>query len=188
MSKDRQKIGIFIVLLGVLAVTAYMSFRINDTPATAVVQASSTQAKPSTIASGATDARILLEVVKPGVGKENIGNKNLFQYQQAPPPVAPPRGIPALVVNVQPAPVQVPISAPPPPRPVPTIPLKYQGFASTNNGSQGMTAFLADDFRHYNVTVGEVLMGRYRIASISDKSVEVEDLDNNRRQSLPLVN
>jgi len=38
------------------------------------------------------------------------------------------------------------------------------------------------------VTVGEILMGRFRIASISDKSVEVEDLEYNRRQTLPLLN
>jgi len=191
MSKDRQKLSIFLVLLGVLAATLYMSFRINDTPATTVVQASSSTTKPSPTAQAPNgDARILLEVVKPGVGKQNIGSKNLFQYQQAPPPpFTPPRGgAPAPVVNVPPPPVQVQITPPPAQRVEPPIPLKYQGFASTNRGTQGMTAFLADDSRHYNVTVGEVLMGRYRIASITDKTVEVEDLLNNRRQALQLVN
>ena len=56
-----------------------------------------------------------------------------------------------------------------------------------NKPGGGLTAFLADDARHYNVTAGEVLMGRYRIASISDKSVEVEDLEYNRRQTLLLL-
>jgi len=63
--------------------------------------------------------------------------------------------------------------------------LKYQGFAASSG--QGMTAFVSDDSRHYNVTVGEVLMGRYRIVSISDKSIEIEDLEYNRRQTLPLL-
>ena len=51
-----------------------------------------------------------------------------------------------------------------------------------------MTAFLVDDAaRHYNVTVGEVLMGRYRVSQISTSSVEIEDLESNRRQTLPLL-
>jgi hypothetical protein len=50
-----------------------------------------------------------------------------------------------------------------------------------------MIAFVADDSRHYNVTAGEVLLGRYRILSITDKSIEVEDMEYNRRQTLPLL-
>jgi len=37
------------------------------------------------------------------------------------------------------------------------------------------------------VTVGEILMGKYRIAGITDKTVDVEDIENNRRQVLPLL-
>jgi hypothetical protein len=37
------------------------------------------------------------------------------------------------------------------------------------------------------VTAGEVLMGRFRILGITDKSVEIEDLDYSRRQTLPLI-
>jgi hypothetical protein len=64
--------------------------------------------------------------------------------------------------------------------------LKYQGFALTSTPNR-LIAFVADDTRHYNVTAGEILMGRYRIVSITEKAVEVEDLDFNRRQTLPLV-
>jgi hypothetical protein len=80
-----------------------------------------------------------------------------------------------------------PRTGPPPPAPPPPIPLKYQGFAAENGAGGGFTAFLADDSRHYNVNVGEVLMGRYRILAISDKGVDVEDLQYNRRQTLPLL-
>ena len=52
-----------------------------------------------------------------------------------------------------------------------------------------LTAFITDDSsQHYNVTVGEILMGRYRIAQISEKSIEIEDLQNDRRQTFSLVN
>jgi hypothetical protein len=65
--------------------------------------------------------------------------------------------------------------------------LKYQGYAASAVPGGSFTAFLADDARHYNVTVGEVLMGRYRILGISDKTVDVEDLEYQRRQSLSIV-
>src|SRR5262249_20101720 len=77
--------------------------------------------------------------------------------------------------------------APPPRALPPPIPLKYQGYAVSTVPGGTITAFLADDSRHYNVTVGEVLMGRYRILGISDKTVDVEDLEFKRRQSLPIV-
>ena len=48
-------------------------------------------------------------------------------------------------------------------------------------------AFLSDESsHHYNVSVGEILIGRYRIVDITEKNVEVEDLQNNRRQVFPL--
>jgi hypothetical protein len=51
-----------------------------------------------------------------------------------------------------------------------------------------LTAFITDDAtsRHFNVSAGEVLMGRYRITQITDKIVEVEDLQHQRRQTLAL--
>jgi hypothetical protein len=70
--------------------------------------------------------------------------------------------------------------------------LKFQGFAAPAGPSGGFIAFLVDDTRpadvkHFNVSIGEVLMGRYRIAGISDKSVDVEDLQYNQRKTLPLL-
>jgi hypothetical protein len=54
--------------------------------------------------------------------------------------------------------------------------------------NSSLTAFLTDEsgVKHYNVSAGEVLMGRYRITQITDKSVEVEDIQFNRRQTLAL--
>ena len=193
MTKEQKKLGIFIVLLGVLAATSLMGYRANEPTATAAVQtpAAKTSANPPS----PSDARILLELVeKDGKGKENIGDRNLFQYRQAPPPPPisrpPVQALPGAAIAMQPTPTTTQAPTPRmPAQPVqPPIPLKYQGFASTNGSARGFTAFLADDARHYNVTVGEVLMGRYRIASITDKSVEVEDLENSRRQTLPLLN
>src|SRR5262245_25835833 len=189
MSKqDRQKLSILGVLIGVLALTVVLGYRMNQPPTTAAVQPSvqKTSANPP----AANDARIRLDLVESGGNDGNIGKRNLFQYQQAPPPPVSGRGpAPATLVNTPPAPATIPLQTRPPgpPQP-PPIGLKYQGFAATLAPNRGFTAFLSDDSRHYNVTVGEILMGRFRIASITDKSVEVEDLEYNRRQILPLLN
>src|SRR5438093_12601307 len=188
--QDRQKVSILVVLLAVLGVTIAFGYRLNQPQTTSAVQ--TPEPKPSANPPAASDARILLELVeKPDAAEEDIGKKNLFQYHQAPEPPAssaPPRGGPSSSPIPAPlqAPVPTPITRPPQPPAAPPIPLKYQGFASTTNPS-GLTAFVSDDSRHYNVTVGEILMGRYRIVSITDKSVEVEDLEYNRRQTLPLL-
>jgi hypothetical protein len=187
--KDRTNLSILIVLLVVLGLTIVLGYRMNQPPTTNAVQ--TVEAKPATTAPTATDARIRLELVEKAAEEEDIGRKNLFQYRQAPPP--PPSNVKPPTVTATP-PSQAAVAAPPtvanrppqPPQP-PPIPLKYQGFAAVKSPQTGMTAFLADDSRHFNVTVGEVLMGRYRIAGITDKSVEIEDLEFNRRQILPLV-
>ena len=189
MSKlDRRRLGILIVLLMVLGVTAVLGYRLNRPQITAVVQKPETgHLSPNqTIAS---DARIRLDLIEKPEGPQDIGRNNVFQYRggrsvtpasrpDSPPPVAPPPPGPATVL-------QPPASRPAGPPPPPPIPLKYQGFAIVNSSR---TAFLADDFaRHYNVTVGEVLMGKYRVSQITDTIVEIEDLEANRRQTLPLL-
>jgi len=188
--QDRQKLSILSVLIGVLALTVVLGYRMNQPPTTAAVQPS--EPKTSANPPAASDARIRLDLVE-SVTEGNIGKRNLFQYQQTPPPVAASvsRGAaPPNIRNTPPPQTTFPVQTPRPlgpPQP-PPIGLKYQGFAATLAPNRGFTAFLSDDSRHYNVTVGEVLMGRFRIASITDKSVEVEDLEYNRRQILPLLN
>jgi hypothetical protein len=190
MSKqDRQKLSILGVLVGVLALTVVLGYRMNQPQTTAAVQPS--VQKNSANPPAANDARIRLDLVESGGNDGNIGKRNLFQYQQdPPPPVSAGRGAArGSALNTPPAPATIPLQTRPPgpPQP-PPIGLKYQGYAATLAPNRGFTAFLSDDSRHYNVTVGEVLMGRFRIASITDTSVEVEDLQNNRRQILPLLN
>lgn len=129
-------------------------------------------------------------------GTAEAGRTNLFQYRQmvvhTPPRTGsttatrPGGGDPAQPNPFAPGDVKPQPTTPPPPAPPPPITLKYQGFGSTGTGSR-LTAFLSDDQRHFNVTEGEVLMGRYRIVRVTESAVEVEDLQFNRRQALPLV-
>ena len=199
MSKqDRQKFSILIVLLVVLGMTAVLGYRMNQPPTTAAVQVPET--KISANPPAPTDARIRLDLIEKAEGsQEEIGRKNVFQYQKPPasrPPVPGSGGSASTTPRPeQPAPPSIGLppttsgssasAAPPGP---PPIPLKYQGYAAESAPGGQMTAFLTDDAsRHYNVTPSEILMGRYRINQISTASVEVEDLETNRRQTLPLL-
>ena len=185
--QDRQRLGILIVLLVVLGMTVTLGYRMNTPQITAAVQTPETRQPPPNQTT-ASDARIRLDLIEKAEGSQNIGRNNVFQYRESrpaaqasrpglTPPEAPPPPGPAVVL---PPPPSRPAGPPPPP----PIPLKYQGFAIVNSSRTG---FLADDFaRHYNVTVGEVLMGKYRVSQITDTTVEIEDLEANRKQTLPL--
>src|SRR5207247_4219419 len=131
----------------------------------------------------ATDARIRLDLIeKPEGSKEEIGRKNVFQYQRPPAPSgasASGRGGSAATtpvpfpfpptVGLPPSATRPGVAAPPGP---PPIPLKYQGYAVEDSPARQMTAFVTDDAsRHYNVTRGEILIGRYRINQISTGSI-----------------
>ena len=79
----------------------------------------------------------------------------------------------------------VPPPPPPGPPPPPPINLKFFGFASKPGEpkkiflSQGEDVFIAGE--------GEIVDRRYRILRISPMAVEVEDVLNNNRQSIPLT-
>jgi hypothetical protein len=184
--RDRQRLSIFFVLIGVLALTLVLGYRMNRPATTAAVQ--SPEAKPTTKVLVASDARIRLDLVENPDNAADIGQKNLFQYGQRREisrPVPPGRtevAKPPVPSVTQPAPVVPPPAGPPPP---PPVPFRFSGFAVMNSS---LTAFLTDEsgVKHYNVSAGEVLMGRYRITQITDKSVEVEDIQFNRRQTLAL--
>jgi hypothetical protein len=188
--QDRQKISILVVLLAVLAAVVVMVLRMNE-PATTTTAAVQETPKISESLPAPTDASLRKDLLdKPDNGQE-IGKKNIFEYRQAPPPPpapGPPRGsrTPFQVNGGGIGASGVPPLTPPPPLP-PQIPLKYVGYLTVDAPGAGFTAVLSDDSRHYNVTAGEVLMGRYRVLTISDKIVDVEDLEYKRRQSLPIV-
>jgi hypothetical protein len=190
--EDRQKFSILIVLLVVLGLTLVLGYRMNRPPTTAAVQPP--EPKTSANPPAATDARIRLDLVeKQAASEEDIGRRNVFQYRQAPAPAAPVQrggasGNPPLPPPVNVGPTANRPTAPVVPPGPPPIPLKFQGYAVNKTAGGQMVAFLTDDAsRHYNVSAGEILMGRYRVAQVSPSSVEVEDLETSRRQTLPLL-
>lgn len=90
--------------------------------------------------------------------------------------------IPKPIVPVMQKPVvQVPQGPPPPP----PINLKFFGFA--NKPGEAKKIFLSQGDDVFIAAEGDIIDRRYRILHITPVSVEVEDVLNNNRQSIPLT-
>ena len=77
------------------------------------------------------------------------------------------------------------ILGPPPPPPPPPITLKFFGFA--NRPGETKKVFLAEGEDVFIAAEGDIVNRRYRVLRISPNAVDVEDVINNNRQSLPLT-
>ncbi len=85
-------------------------------------------------------------------------------------------------------PPQPPQPLPPPPTCPPSCPpinLKFFGTATRSNGQR--QAFLLDGEDVYLASQGDIVARKYKIASISSNSIQVEDLSNHNTQTLPLT-
>src|SRR5581483_1715471 len=99
--------------------------------------------------------------------------RNIFQVQvEIPQPVASP-------VTQQPEIAQ----GPPPPPPPPPINLKFFGFASRTGESKKIFLSTGEDV--FIASEGDIVNRRYKVVRISPQSVEIEDVLNNNRQSIP---
>jgi hypothetical protein len=74
---------------------------------------------------------------------------------------------------------------PPPPPPPPPINLKFFGFASKPGESKKI--FLSEGEDVFIAAEGDVVNRHYKVLRISPNSVEIEDVLNNNRQSIPLT-
>jgi len=74
---------------------------------------------------------------------------------------------------------------PPPIPPPPPITLKFFGFA--NRPGETKKVFLSKDGDVFIAAEGDIVDRRYRVLHISPTAVDVEDVINNNRQSLPLT-
>jgi hypothetical protein len=80
---------------------------------------------------------------------------------------------------------RAPDNTPPPPPPPPPITLKFFGFA--NKPGEPKKIFLSQGEDVFIAGEGDIVNRRYRIVRISPQSVEIEDVLNNNRQSIPLT-
>ena len=84
--------------------------------------------------------------------------------------------------NLTPVSQQVVNHGPPPP---PPINLKFFGTATAANGSR--RAFLLNGDDVFLASPGDVVQRKYRVVSIALNSILVEDIPNNNKQTLPLL-
>jgi hypothetical protein len=99
------------------------------------------------------------------------------QVASIPVPKGPARPIPPTV----PCPPNCP--PPPTPPPPPPIELKFFGVKTSANGAR--QAFLLHDDTVYTASAGDVVMRRYRVIAVEANSIQVEDMQNNNKQTLP---
>jgi hypothetical protein len=74
---------------------------------------------------------------------------------------------------------------PPPPPPPPPINLKFFGFA--NRPGEPKKIFLSQGEDVFIAAEGDIVDRRYKVLHIAPMSVEIEDVLNNNRQSIPLT-
>jgi hypothetical protein len=107
---------------------------------------------------------------------EYAGNgRNIFQAQAE---------IPTPVASVR-TPEEIEAERHPPPPPPPPINLKFFGFA--NKPGEPKKIFLSEGEDIFIAMEGDVVNRHYKVVRISPTSVEIEDVLNNNRQSIPLT-
>ncbi|HKU26753.1 MAG TPA: hypothetical protein VJQ54_14870 [Candidatus Sulfotelmatobacter sp.] len=123
------------------------------------------------------DPTLRTDLLKNSEGAEYKGSgRNIFEAQATPPPIIQPTHT---VVNNK-GPIGPPLPPPPPP-----IPLKFFGFA--NKPGEPKSIFLANGDAVFIGREGDIVNRRYKILHIQSNQVEIEDVLNNNRQTIPLT-
>jgi hypothetical protein len=149
------------------------SAEVSDAPAAKKVAISSARLDPTLH----MDAMLVSEaVVYSGTGR------NIFSQNSAP-AIA----IPKAIASARPLPMG-PYVAPQPtgPPPPPPIDLKFFGTEEAM-GSGTRVALLLHGDSVFTARAGDVVARRYKVIAVDAKSIQVEDMQNNNRQTLPLL-
>ena len=124
------------------------------------------------------DPRLRLDLLKYSEDMQYEGKgRNIFEakMEEIPKPITP--------VAKAPEPPSVPIPTGPPPPP--PINLKFFGFA--NRPGEAKKIFLSKNEDVFIAGEGDIVDRRYKVIRIQPNAVEVEDVLNNHRQTLPLT-
>lgn len=110
--------------------------------------------------------------------------RNIFSLVYTPPAAT----IPKVTPPVRPTPPPVPgpprQSGPPP---LPPIPLKFFGTIGAGRGSSApLRAFLLNGDDVYLASQGDIVAHKFKIDAINPANIQVEDLTNHNKQTLPL--
>jgi hypothetical protein len=148
-------------------------------------QAGGNAAKTVGKTSAALDPTLHMEAMLVSESVEYSGTgRNIFSASSVPVGT-----IPEAIAAARPKPV---VALPPPPPktcppdcpPPPPIPLKFFGFETSAKGAR---AVLLHDDDVIVASAGDIVMRRYRVTAINAKSIQVQDMQNNNTQMLPLL-
>jgi hypothetical protein len=127
------------------------------------------------------DPRLRLKLLAQSEQVEYKGTgRNIFDRASAP-EIERPKSNGQKLAAQQPPPPPVPQGPPPPP----PINLKFFGFASSIGGPRQV--FLAQGEDVFVAKEGDIVNRRYKVVRIAPSSVEIEDVLNNSRQTIPLT-
>ena len=186
--ENKKETAIAAVLILVAAYALYSWLRPSDdaTPAAAVntagssAQAAAKQPAKPGVKKGAPvllaqslDPTLRLDLLKTSEDMTYKGSGRDIFTSQAPPPE-----IPKIIKPVI-------DTGPPKPPPPPPIPLKFYGFSGSKTGPKQVFLSKGDDI--FIAKEGQIVDRRYKILKIGPNSIEVEDVLNNNRQTLPLT-
>lgn len=125
------------------------------------------------------DPRLRLDLLKSSEDVRYAGTgRNIFLSQEEAPipkPVSDPRLDKGKMTQTQ----------PPPPPPPPPIELRFFGFA--NKPGQPRRVFLAKGQDVFIAGEGDIVDRRYKVLRIGPTSIELQDVLNNNRQSIPIT-
>jgi hypothetical protein len=180
---NRQRVKLWAILLVVLAATYWVGQRIYDVPTP--VDAADAGSMLSVGEADLSEFEVAGDFRDWSTGEAGPDGprRNPFEYGPEPRPETP---VLQALPPARSAPLPAQPTSPPPPPPPPPIPFRYSGYSSVGPGGQ-LQAWLFEEGEAYGVVEQEVLMGRYRIITITAEYVEVEDLEYSRRQQLPLL-
>ena len=170
-SKGKTITAAVLGLLALLLVlNAYFGRAGEPTPVAAARPAAAKGARQMS----SLDPTLRTDLLRPSEGTKYEGKgRNIFMAEV---------DIPKPIVNpVTPNPTPQPNPGPPPP---PPINMKFIGFASQPGEQKRIFLMQNDDV--FVASEGDIVNRRYRVLHINPNSVEIEDVLNNNRQSIPL--
>jgi hypothetical protein len=204
VSEDRMKViavAAFVVIAAALVYFEYFDTGAPPAPASAVVATAPAPSANSTAAvaprgpvaktvgttSGGLDPTLHMDamLVSESVVYSGSG-RNIFSSNSAPPRVDIPVPIKPARLTPPPPVIPCPPNCPQPVIKVPDpIPLKFFGIVTSTSGMK--QAFLLHEDTVYTASAGDVVLRRYRVIAVDAKSIDVEDMQNNNKQTLPLL-
>lgn len=134
-------------------------------------------ARPQPTVTPSLDPTLRFDLLRSSEKREYTGGRrNIFEAEQ----IEIPKPLPP---TPKPQPNPGPSAQQPPPPP--PINLKFYGFASKAGETKQIFLLSGDDV--FLAREGEIVNRRYRVIRITNNAVEIEDVLNNNRQTIPLT-